>query len=221
MGTCAQCNSKIEIIESDPLMSKESVFQKLKELNQNSKSTIFLTMRSNKKTGNDNLADQSSQVSEINDERSEMKYNIHGSVKLRKRTYSFQEKQMLQTHGHINEQHDSQKLRCFRFTDPNLPRNLSNSSSSNSQFREFNAHFKIGEKSIIESDESKSIKSILKKEPRQKSETKSVHFAKNISMSQTRITSKSCHHKQHKKKKKKQKQKQICNQNQRFENYQF
>ncbi|CAD8180811.1 unnamed protein product [Paramecium pentaurelia] len=219
MGTCAQCNQKNEIIESDTLISKESVFYKLKELNQNSKSTIFFTMRSNKKIGNDNLGDQSSQVSEINDERSEMK-NIHGSVKLRKRIYSFQEQQILQTHCHTNDQNDSAKLRCFRFTDPNLPRNLSNSSSSNSQFREFNAHFKICDKSIIESDESKSIKSILKKEPRQKSETKSVHFAKNISMSQTRIKSKSCHHKQHKKKKKKL-QKQIYNQNQRFENYQF
>lgn len=47
-----------------------------------------MTMRSNKKIGNDIMADQSSLVSEINDERSEMK-NIHGSVKLRKRTYSF------------------------------------------------------------------------------------------------------------------------------------
>ncbi|CAD8095715.1 unnamed protein product [Paramecium sonneborni] len=174
MGTCATCNTKIEIVESDIMISKESVFQKLKELNQNTKSTIFLTMRSNKKIGYENLVDQSSQVSEINDERSEMK-NIHGSVKLRKRIYSFQEKQLQQAHFLINDQNDSAKVRCFRFTDPNLPRNLSNSSSSNSQFREFNAHFKISDKQIIESDESKSIKSILKKKPRQQSETKSLN----------------------------------------------
>ncbi|CAK89634.1 unnamed protein product (macronuclear) [Paramecium tetraurelia] len=214
MGTCAQCNSKIEIVESDPLISKQSVFQKLKELNQNTKSTIFLTMRSNKKIDNENQGDQSFLVSEVNDEQSDVK-NIHGSVKIRQRKYSFQEQQIQQVHFHINDQNDSAKVRCFRFTDPNIPRNLSNSSSSNSQFKEFNAHFKKSDKQIIESDESKSIKSILKKEPRQKSETKSVRFAKNISTSQTRIKSKSCHHKQHKKKKK------IQNQIQRYEHYQF
>ncbi|CAD8066322.1 unnamed protein product [Paramecium primaurelia] len=211
MGTCASCNSKIEIVESDTLISKQSVFQKLKELNQNTKSTIFMTMRSNKKIENENLADQTSQVSEINDEKSDIK-DIHGSVKLRKRTYSFQEQQV---HFLINDQNDSAKVRCFRFTDPNIPRNLSNSSSSNSQFREFNAHFKINDKQIIESDENKSIKSILKKVPRQKSETKSVHFAKYMAISQITKKSKSCHHKQHKKKKK------ILNQIQRYENYQF
>ncbi|CAD8096532.1 unnamed protein product [Paramecium sonneborni] len=217
MGTCAPCNSKIDMIESDILISKENVFQKLKELNQNTKSTIFLTMRSNKKISYENFADKSSQVSEINEERSEMK-NIHESVKLRRRTYSFQEKKLQQSHFFINDQNDSTKVRCFRFTDPNLPRNLSNSSSSNSQFREFNAHFKFSDKQInIESDESKSIKSILKKKPRQKSESKSVHFAKNISVSQTRIKSISCHHKQNKKKKKKI----IKNITQRYENYQF
>lgn len=48
MGTCAQCNSRVEAVESETLKSKESLEKKVRMLNNQTKSTMFMTMRTNK-----------------------------------------------------------------------------------------------------------------------------------------------------------------------------
>ncbi|CAD8172125.1 unnamed protein product [Paramecium octaurelia] len=204
MGTCAQCNTKSEVVESDMHQKHESVHAKLLELNQITKATIFERMKVNNKMETDQLSDKifedSLKVSEVNQEQLQSKVYMNlqgenrGNIASKNACKGFQKES-------INQ-------RQYRITDPNLPKNLSHSSSSNHQFREFNKQFKVSEKQHIEFDES--IKSILKKTTLRNSESKSVHFARNTNSSQTQMKSRSCNHSKKKRKK-----------IQQFDNYKF
>ncbi|CAD8192075.1 unnamed protein product [Paramecium pentaurelia] len=214
MGTCAQCNNtKQDSVESDMYKKHESVHLKLLELNQISKATIFERMKFNKKMEIDQLSDKifedSLQISEVNQEITLIQ-SIHGSLKRINKQYNFQECIQMFNNAQKCQQNESINKQKFRMTDPNLPKNLSNSSSSNNQFQEFNKQFKVIEKQNIEFDDNKSLKSILKKTNMRNCESKSVHFARNTNSSQTQMKSRSCNHSKKKKKK-----------IQQFDNYKF
>ncbi|CAD8114733.1 unnamed protein product [Paramecium sonneborni] len=203
MGTCSQCTTKYEIIESETFKKYESVDKKLLELNQISKTTIFEKKSSNQKRDNDQLINKvfedSIEISEVNQEKDEVLW-IHESLKRGKRKYSFQQ-QMKRLNHEDKKVTKNQKI--IHVTDPNLAQNFSNSSSSMSQFCDLSKHLKMCEKQNIQSNDSKSIKSILKKRKKRNSESKSVHFACNTESSQSQLKSRSCSHSKKKKKKRK------------------
>ncbi|CAK87911.1 unnamed protein product (macronuclear) [Paramecium tetraurelia] len=211
MGSCAQCNTKSEVVESDMHQKHESVHTKLLELNQITMVTIFQRMKVNNKMEIDQLSDKvfedSLKVSEVNQEITLIQ-SIHESLKRKQRQYSFQECMNVFNSSKRGLQKESINKLQIRMTDPNIPKNLSHSSSSNHQFREFNKQFKVSEKQHIEFEES--IKSILKKTTLRNSESKSVHFARNTNSSQTQMKSRSCNHSKKKRKK-----------IQQFDNYKF